>query len=773
LFSHANDWSAIRAGKGGLLSDYVKSIHIVQGVLYAATDKGITVMSLRKDSIAQIDKSKLPKGNLNFMKAVGETLWIAAGNNIALYNLSSGNINTVTTEESGIQNTITSIADGDNEVWIGTDGGGVFSFNRTEHQYTRISKNSGLSSDNIRTLMVFSDTLFFGTTTAGISLLNRIDERHSRLDRYDGLTNNAVTAFAQSFGRIFIGTYRGLSVLNPSKHDLRAAPGGRNMKDDLILSMAIDGRYLWLGGMGTLTRYDVRTDSSISWTKENGAPEDFITAIDVYGDRLYLATDGNGIVVFNKKVPSVKITNVEFRNRRGLIFGDVVGKDPVSQSWSFYSPLARNVVFNGGFVPNGQNNGVLAEWDLGQVIDGEYNLTLTVKDAAGVANETEVATNTDTFDPEIALDEIASYTSVAELKISGTFREKNISRIILHPGNVNASINSTTRRFEGGVKLYPGKNIVRATAYDRNGQHMELTRRLIFSDKPMTIKIAPYAKAIRERIVLISGNVMSETPVKSLTIFPGSQAVSVDRQTGAFTAQIPLTSFGQNSFVFKAEDAGKKSAEEEVLIFLDNEGPVLSIDPLPDFTGDSLITISGTINSTDLGEISISPQGTPVIIDSKRQKYSITRRLREGKNLFSITASDTLKNISQKQVTVVRDVVKPRLTPIIVPSVITLENYTINGKYDEENIATIKAEPGGYKAVIDTSSFSYNLSINLSDGDNIFSITISDKAGNSSVTRLPILARLEKQETIVEKLKKKIETLEREVDSLKKTPRKP
>jgi hypothetical protein len=101
------------------------------------------------------------------------------------------------------------------------------------------------------------------------------------------------------------------------------------------------------------------------------------------------------------------------------------------------------------------------------------------------------------------------------------------------------------------------------------------------------------------------------------------------------------------------------------------------------------------------------------------------------------------------------------------------ESYTINGKYDEENIATIKADPGGYKAVIDTSNFSYSLPINLSDGDNIFTITVTDKAGNFTVTRVPILARLEKQETVVEKLKKKIETLEREVDSLKKIPRKP
>ncbi|MBL8025141.1 MAG: hypothetical protein JNL74_01950, partial [Fibrobacteres bacterium] len=351
---------------------------------------------------------------------------------------------------------------------------------------------------------------------------------------------------------------------------------------------------------------------------------------------------------------------------------------------------------------------------------------------------------------------------------------RNIAKIVLYPGGVAAVINPADRRFEGTVKLFPGKNLVRAVAFDRSGRTMELRRHVVFSDKPAEIKFGQFAKAVRDRSALVRGNVISETPLKTLTVFPGSQPVSVDKTTGAFSATVMLSSFGENSLLFKAEDASGRVVSAEVMVFLDNEGPAISVDLLPEFIADSVVNISGTVQSADLSEVTVSPQGAPVSLDAKRQKFSVVRKLREGRNVFSVTASDTLKNITQKQVVITRDVVKPRLAPVSVASVVTTDSYSFTGRFDEENIATIKIEPGGITAEIDTATFSYTAVLKVSDGDNIFNVTATDKAGNFSMSRISLVARLEKQENVLDRLKKKIEMLEKQVDSLKavKEPKK-
>ncbi|MBL8025605.1 MAG: hypothetical protein JNL74_04295, partial [Fibrobacteres bacterium] len=357
-FVYSQEWTYLKAGRSGLASNYVKSIQIVKGVMYAATDKGVSIISLTKDSIAQIDKTKMPKGVPSCMQAVGDTMWIGAGNTLVIYNMVSGTLVSIASEESGIQNTITSIAGSGDDVWIGTDGGGAFAFSRSGRHFTKFNRNSGLSSDNIRSVTALSDTILFGTSANGISLYSRNDERHSRLDRYDGLTNNFVTAFVQAFGKLYVGTYKGLSIFDPAKRDLRVAPGSRVMKEDLILSMAGDGRYLWLGGMGLVTRYDTKTDSVQSWSKAEGVPEDFITGLAVYRDYLYAATDGNGIAILNKKVPTVSLDRIDFKNRKGIVYGNFDSQSqPLTQSWSFFSPAARSVVFSKGVSPTGQSNG--------------------------------------------------------------------------------------------------------------------------------------------------------------------------------------------------------------------------------------------------------------------------------------------------------------------------------------------------------------------------------------------------------------------------------
>jgi hypothetical protein len=297
---------------------------------------------------------------------------------------------------------------------------------------------------------------------------------------------------------------------------------------------------------------------------------------------------------------------------------------------------------------------------------------------------------------------------------------------------------------------------------------MEIRRLVAYSNKPAEIKFDKYLKTVRERNVAISGTVNSDSPLKSLLLFPGSQSIPFDRLTGRFTAHLVLAAFGDNAFTVKSADESGKSASAELTVYYDNEGPQFSIDALPDFTSDSMVTISGTISSADFDEMAVMPVGSPVQHDIRKVRFSVVRRLRDGKNTFAITATDTLKNISQKQITVVRDVIKPRFVPLSLPPVVQEENYLLAGKFDEENIASITASPGNFVAEVDTLKYSYKIRLKLSDGDNLYVLTATDKAGNSSQLRVQIPARIDNSMNSVEMLKRKIESLEKVIDSLKK-----
>ncbi len=759
----------IRKGEKGLSSDFIKTIAINRGVLYAATENFITAISLEKDSNSVIELTKQVADQISCIKQAGDTILIGAGKTLFLYDTKSGRSSSIPPESSGIASTISCIEAAGDEVWMGTSGGGAVCYYRSDGSFYRVNRSSGLTSDNIKAIVLLSDSVVFGTASSGLVMHDRKNGNSTRIDRYGGLSNNSVTAMVRSFGLVFVGTYKGLSVYNPRSGIAKNIFKNTELKDGMVFSLHSDGQYLWIGGMGILAMYNVTTDSAVLLTPKDGVPEDFITAIASYKNHLYLATDGNGITVIDKKVPSVSLKEVQVRNRKGLVIGEVsAGRAPIKLQWSFYSPLAKGIILNSGLASTGKTNGVLAEWDLKHVMDGQYVLSLVATDATGNSNRTEELVYTDTFDPEITIDAIAPYVAKQDIHITGSFREKNIAKIVLYPGNVSASIDKGNSKFSGKVSLSQGKNIVRAVAFDRSGQRMEVRRQVVYSDKPLAVNIDPFPKSTKETRMSIKGVVVSATPVNAVIIEPAGGTVDFDKITGHFSLSLPLLAQGENAFILSVKNAGGQSVKQEFSVMLDNEGPILVLDPFPQYTADSIITISGQVKSSDLFEITVAPLSDPVRIDKFRNKFSFSRKLRDGRNVFIVTAVDTLKNMTQTHLLVIRDVIKPRLAPVSIPSISMNETHLINGRFDEENISSIEAQPGNIKAEIDTASFSYRLALPLVDGDNPFVITATDKAGNISTLRIQIPAKIERQENIVKQLKKEIDALRRQIDSLRR-----
>lgn len=762
-------WSYIKAPEKGLSSNYVRALAVYHDLLFAATDQGVTCISLTKDSSGVLNKAGLPKGVLTDLETVGDSLWIGATGGVGIYDLKKNVLSLISSEKSGIQNAVKCITPTETEVWLGTDGGGAYVYSRLSGEWSRYSKNSGLVSDNLRAISIVEDTLFFGTNALGLSLYSRKSDSWSQVTRYEGLSNNNITAIIPDRDRLFVCTYHGLTIFRKGFEDVQVRYKDNGLFDDMILTGIRDGRFLWLGGMGGLTGYDMMQDKMTVYNSAQGVPEDFITALAVYGNQLYIATDGKGIAVLDKGVPSARIDQVLFKGRTGSVLGNgftLNGK--TETAFSFYSPLASGVRFTKGLKSQGNRDGLLASWDLNGVIDGTYVLEMAVKTDKGLENSYSISVNTDTFDPELMLDEPPAYVNSNRLNLQGSFREKNVARILCYPGPADAVIDYAKRQFKATVDLAPGRNTVRAVIFDKSGQSMEVRRSVLYSNKGVVIAVMDAPSVTRERRLTIQGRIESDVPIKEMSLFPGSQAVTFDNTLHVFKALLSLSNEGENLFILKASDLCGNTASQKVSVTLDETGPEIRLSPLREFTADSLGIIQGNASDPNLQEISLLPGGAPLATDSLVKNFTFKPRLREGENTFVITSADKLGNLSQKTVTLIRDMKKPELAKPDLPFIVKEPFFTLTGRYDEDNLAGIRIEPGGVEATLCERTASYTARLKLENGENDFIIAAVDKAGNRNTLAVTINAKIDNADKAVQVLREQIKTLEQTIDSLKK-----
>ncbi|MFH0919734.1 MAG: LysM peptidoglycan-binding domain-containing protein [Fibrobacterota bacterium] len=772
--AHGAGWTVISSSAADkrLPSDFVKCLAASPTVIFAATDQGIGFFSPYKDSIGTIDTKSLGKVVINDMKVVGDSLWIASSGGVAAYSLRNGIWALFPPEKSGIRNAARCITSYEHEVWIGTDGGGAYCYNRTTDEWMRISRNSGLLSDNVRAIIAEEDTVWFGTSTQGVSILNRKNNGWSTLDRYDGLSNNTVTQMLADRQRVYIGTSRGLSIFDRSLEDFTIRYREHGMYDDLVTACALDGQYLWIGGMGGITQYDIVIDKMRTFSAADGFPEEFVTSLLVIGDRLYAATDGKGIAVYDKGTPEARIEHVTFHEKTGTITGTALALSAKTDyKLVFYSTGFPQMKFNTGITvkDNTVNHGLLATWDLTGVIDGEYVLELLVKTDRNTANASSISLRTDTFEPEITLNELPLYTNQRLLKIQGAYREKNIANIALYPGPVMASLEPSKREFSGTVELKEGKNFLRAVISDRGGQTSEIKRILYFSDRETVLDVLNVPKSTSQRTVTLAGRWESTVPIKDLSVFPGALAVPFDNATHTFRIDIRLLQEGENLFIFRAVDACGNTSSKKVTIAYSTKGPDIKLHKLQEFVVDSVLALSGILVGNDIKDLSLLPGSMRIPVDTGTHKFSFQRNLKIGKNHWLLVATDNIGNTTQLPLTITRDILKPEFFPLTIPPLVHEPYFTMNGRVDEENLEAVTVEPGGTTAEINPKEGTYSVRVKLNTGENNFTLNARDKAGNVNVLRLKIDAKIDDTDKAVQFMREQMADLERTVDSLRKS----
>lgn len=155
-------------------------------------------------------------------------------------------------------------SDGEN-LWIATNGNGIFQFNLASEKFTQYSTQQGnLQMDLFHSIAASKDFVWAGSTD-GLFIFDKKNNNWSRRKfSLGGIYANWIRAlvFDEKENVLWIGRFKyltkfDLSTKKYTDYDLTIR---NNDRTNNIKSLLVDGNYLWIGTEAGLHRYDKRKE---------------------------------------------------------------------------------------------------------------------------------------------------------------------------------------------------------------------------------------------------------------------------------------------------------------------------------------------------------------------------------------------------------------------------------------------------------------------------------------------------------------------------------
>jgi len=313
LFTHHSGWTVYNTSNSDLPDNYVTALAIdALENKWIGTCNGFAKFDGRNWRAYALNFG-LPFEDVNALAIDGSNLWIGNGPywgkgglvKIDWTNCTYGRKNctayTYNTSNSGLpDNDIQALAiDNNNNIWIGTDKGGLAKFDGVNWWTVYDTTNSGLPDNDVQALVVDESNIWIGTYEGGLA---KFDGTNWTV--YDttnsGLPDDDITALAIDYNNnIWIGTrQRGLVKFDGSSWTVYNI-GNSGLPDDDIRALAIDyNNNIWIGTQdGGLAVFD-GTNWTVYNTSNSGLPSNWVNALAIEGSNIWIGTDG-GLAVYN------------------------------------------------------------------------------------------------------------------------------------------------------------------------------------------------------------------------------------------------------------------------------------------------------------------------------------------------------------------------------------------------------------------------------------------------------------------------------------------
>jgi ligand-binding sensor domain-containing protein/signal transduction histidine kinase len=309
------------------------------GNLWLATNLGLIYFDRIKNQITRYtnDPGNPESLSYDFLEAVlidkNNRLWITSRKGLNLFQPETGTFVHITRSENETDDLsdiyFTEMAeDRDGNIWFGSTSGlyclkknpGTKSLNLFHYRYDPRDRYS-LSINQIKSLFVDnSDNLWIGTENGGLNLFDRANQRfwHYRKDDYDpkSLNNESIQTICQDkIGNLWIGTFTGglnIAMVNRdaiiSYQSLPGAP--YSLSHNTVTCFLEDHKdQTWVGtDGGGLNLFDEQTNRFTRFTMENSniSSNAILCILEDSKSRIWFGTWAGGLVCFDSKTKSFK-----------------------------------------------------------------------------------------------------------------------------------------------------------------------------------------------------------------------------------------------------------------------------------------------------------------------------------------------------------------------------------------------------------------------------------------------------------------------------------
>jgi len=451
-----------------------------------------------------------------------------------------------------------------------------------------------------------------------------------------------------------------------------------------------------------------------------------ITAVDLAGNRSTVKRT----VIYDDKQPSLAVTDPgqDIRTNQGSIAIKGTAGDELTA-------VTITVTMDGqSFTPALANGSFEQTVSFGT--EKSYAVTVTATDEVGMTTSTQRNIIYDVTPPALAISPVTSPTNQPTQVLSGTMEEGatvTVSSAGVAVGEVSYPTATTWRATIGNLAV--DANWVSVQAQDATGNVTSAETGIIYDDAAPT-----------GSIVVNSGAAVTGSADVSLQLSASDQnGVANMRLSGngiTWTAPTPFSAGaswtlspgdGPKPVHVQYQDvAGNWSAAFSTGITLDTTAPVVAVAaPMADsFLNEAPITLAGSVNE-QVSSVTVNGSAASVV----GLGWSLPWTLAEGGNSFFITAVDLAGNSATVAVSVTLDTAAPAVT-VAAPAaglLTRLPQVTVSGTVSE---GFAKVTVNGIEAAV--TGLSYTLDYILAEGNNVLTVTATDRAGNPGVATVAV-----------------------------------
>lgn len=210
---------------------------------------------------------------------IGE-IWLGSYlNGLALFNKSTGNCTYYNEKPANIGNNTFDnkincmIVDSNNMLWIGTHGGGIYTFDTNTRKYVRHYSFPYITNDWINCLFQDKDGLIWAGTHKGFSI---IDTRNNQVSNFS--ENNEITPGKVIYSiiqdrkeNIWIGTTEGVAIYDVKNNKSRQLTVEDGLASDVICGLIEDANgNIWMSTHNGISKYNPNDSTFSNYYSSDG-----------------------------------------------------------------------------------------------------------------------------------------------------------------------------------------------------------------------------------------------------------------------------------------------------------------------------------------------------------------------------------------------------------------------------------------------------------------------------------------------------------------------